>query len=265
MLFPFLRGRRGAILSKPFPDSWLGFLERNVALYATLSEADQSRLRDLLRLFIAEKNWEGCRGLAMTDEIKVTIAAQACLMLLGLPRVGLFKNVRTILVYPAAFIVRDARGPDGVVDPRPETRLGEAWQSDWPVVLSWEDSLSAGRRETEGRNVVFHEFAHKLDAKDSSFDGVPELRDRRQYAQWSRVMSHEYRQLVHDYRHGRPTLLDAYGATNAGEFFAVCTECFFMLPREMRDEHPKLYDLLKSYYGQDPAEREPDDAGGRVD
>jgi Mlc titration factor MtfA (ptsG expression regulator) len=257
MLFPLFRSRRSVLLSKPFPDEWLGFLERNVALYAILSESEQAQLHDLLRLFIAEKSWEGCRGLAMTDEIKVTVAGQACLLLLGLPRAGLFKNVQTILVYPTAFVSRgERRGPDGVVDPRPETRLGEAWANDWPVILSWENALREGRDPGAGHSVVLHEFAHKLDTKDGAFDGVPDLPDRRQYDRWSRVMSSEYSRLVSDYHNGRPTLLDTYGTTDAAEFFAVCTECFFTRSHEMRAEHPALYDLLKSYYGQDTAGRE---------
>lgn len=133
-------------------------------------------------------------------------------------------------------------------------RLGEAW-SNGPVVLSWQDVEIGGMNERDGHNVVLHEFAHKLDVNDGSVDGVPFLDSNEQINEWSEIMSKEYERLVQASEHGKATLLDHYGATNPGEFFAVATECFFEKPVQMQHKHPDLYELLKGYYKQDTAAR----------
>ena len=244
MLFDWLkRRRRRRLLARPFPEAWRGYLRRNVAHYEYLSEAERAKLRDDLRVFVAEKNWEGCGGLAMTDEIKVTIAAQACLLVLALDH-NYYDRVLSVLVYPHGY--RDEANGEG--------RSGEAWYRG-PVVLAWEDVRYEGRHPREGHNVVFHEFAHQLDMLDGGINGTPPLRDAAQARRWHDVMTAEYKRLVAASERGRATLLDHYGATDEAEFFAVCTECFFDRPVEMRREYPQLYDLLREYYRQDPAER----------
>ncbi len=254
MLFTWLRNRRRRkVLSTAFPAAWLEYLHKNVAHYAYLSEAEQAQLRDDLRIIIAEKNWEGCGGLQITDEVKVTIAAHACLLVLAMEH-NYYDRVQSILVYPRAYRAPDdsdaLEGDHG----GGEGRLGEAWYRG-PVVLSWEDARHEGQHPSEGRNVVFHEFAHQLDMLDGVIDGTPPLRDREQYQRWQEVMTAEYEQLVEASEHGRATLLDQYGATDEGEFFAVATECFFDRPEKMRRRHPQLYSLLREYYRQDPAAR----------
>jgi MtfA peptidase len=235
MLFSWLqRRRRRKILAAPFPAEWNDYLQRNVAHYRYLTPREQARLRDDLRIFVAEKNWEGCGGLAMTDEIKVSIAAQACLLVLGMEH-NYFDRVRSVLVYPHGF-----------VDPR---------ESAGPVILSWSEVRDEGRNPRQGHNVVFHEFAHQLDMLDGVINGAPPLPDREQRERWQRVMTAEYRRLLDASAHGRATLLDQYGTTNEGEFFAVATECFFDRPADMERRHPELYDLLRTYYRQDPAAR----------
>jgi Mlc titration factor MtfA (ptsG expression regulator) len=251
MIFSWLKKRRRqAILATPFPVAWRDIIFRNVPYYRYLEQAEQARLCDDLRIFVAEKHWEGCGGLEMTDEIKVTIAANACLLVLGLEH-DCFDRVRSILVYPGGYTdPRPQAGPGGIMTTG-EARLGEATRG--VVVLSWAEV----REETLGRghNVVFHEFAHQLDMLDGVVDGTPPLGSRGAYARWRNVMTAEYRRLCSDTEHGRATLLDKYGTRNEAEFFAVATECFFERATQMRHRHPELYNLLRDYYRQDPADR----------
>jgi Mlc titration factor MtfA (ptsG expression regulator) len=252
MLFAWLeRRRRRRILAAPFPADWEPHLRRNVPAYELLADAERAKLRDDLRVFIAEKSWEGCGGLAVTDEVRVSIAAQACLLLLGVEH-DYFAHVQTILVYPAGYRSPDGEvGPDGVV--REDIgRLGEAWHGG-PVVLSWDAAVAGGRDPRDGRNVVLHEFAHQLDFLDGLIDGTPPLGDAGQYRRWQQVMTAEYRVLREEVGRGRVTVLDEYGATDQAEFFAVATECFFEKPRELQRRHPRVYDVLREYYHQDPS------------
>ena len=255
MLFTWLRNRRRRrLVEQPFPPLWLTYLEKNVAHYRCLTPADQARLRDDLRIFIAEKNCEGCGGLTMTDEIKVTVAAQACLLVLGLKH-NYFERVQSILVYPRPY--RDAterQGADGLIHDDSEGRLGEAHYRG-PVVLSWSDVVEEGRNPQHGHNVVYHEFAHQLDMLDGVVDGTPPLETPELYQRWREVMTAEYQKLIEAAEHGRATLLDQYGTKNEAEFFAVATECFFDRPVQLARRHPELYDLLRQYYHQDPAAR----------
>lgn len=252
-MFPWSRERRRRdLLARPVPDQWLEYIRADVFQYASLSNAEQDKLRGDLRILVAEKNWEGCGGLAMTDEIKVTIAAQASLLLLGLEH-DYFANVESILVYPASYVaVQKTMESLGIIREAPSYRLGEAWVQG-PVIVSWSDALAGGRSANGGHNVVLHEFAHKLDFRDGSVDGVPRLQTRQQSAQWAQVMSEEYASLAAHSAAGELTALDAYGAVNAGEFFAVATEAFFQTPRPLLEASPRLYALLQDYYQQDPA------------
>ena len=189
-MFGWLRNRRRRrILAQPFPAEWEAVLRSNVWQYETLSDAEQAKLRDDLRIFIAEKNWEGCGGLEMTDEVKVTVAAYACLIVLGLS-LGLdsYDRVLSILVYPDEFYVRDTTVTrEGFHRDELADHLGEAWHRG-PVILSWADTLDSGRRRGAGTNVVIHEFAHQLDMLNASVDGMPPLRTTAQIRQWRHVI-----------------------------------------------------------------------------
>jgi Mlc titration factor MtfA (ptsG expression regulator) len=255
MLFTWLRNwRRRRLVARPFPPVWLDYLRKNVAHYRYLTDAEQARLRDDLRIFISEKYWEGCGGLTMTDEIKVTVAAQVCLLVLGLKH-NYFQRVQSILVYPRAYRdTRDEPGADGLIHADTPGRLGEAHYRG-PVILSWADVLQEGRHPEGGQNVVYHEFAHQLDMLDGLIDGTPPLETPEQYQRWRTVMTAEYQKLIEDSQHGRATLLDQYGTKNEAEFFAVATECFFDKPVQLVRRHPGLYDVLRQYYHQDPASR----------
>lgn len=255
MIFGFLRKRkREKLLSEPFPDEWERILRTNFDLYWTLSNSEKAKLQNDLRVFVAEKYWEGCGGLEIREEIQVTIAAQACFLVLGLD-LDEFDKVSTILVYPEDFIMpKEEEDTLGVVHEDDEDLAGEAW-SKGTVILSWSDALAGGSKGDDGRNLIFHEFAHQLDMRDGVIDGTPVLRSKEEYARWTEVMTREFEALQEMAEKGCRTLLDQYGAEDESEFFAVATESFFEQPIELRQHHPELYDVLMSYYRQDPAAR----------
>jgi Mlc titration factor MtfA (ptsG expression regulator) len=247
------RRRRRKLLAQPLEPTWRGHLDQ-VRLSNELSPQDRQRLENDARVIVAEKHWEGCGGLELTDEIRILIAAQAALLLLNLDH-DYFRGVRSILVYPTTFLVPEgtlSRG--GLVRDGSQPVLGLA-SMQGPVILAWDSVRSGNDNAEDGRNVVLHEFAHKLDMLDRFADGAPPLANRAQYEAWSRIMSEEFQDLTDSVAHGRRTLLDKYGATNPAEFYAVATELFFEKPRQMQKRHPELYELLGDYYRQDPARR----------
>ncbi len=246
--------RRKEILSRPFPRDWLECLRKNVPHYSLLFEEEKAKLRDSVQIFVAEKHWEGCRGLQVTDEMRVTISGQACLLTLGMEK-NYFPRVRTILIYPGGFRVpRDRQITDMAIEGETMPVLGQAVHRG-PVILSWEDIRNPGNESGVPLNLVIHEFAHQLDMQDGPADGTPSLSSRKLQKKWRRVMKEEYDRLVQESEEGRLTLLDAYGATSESEFFAVASECFFEQPVELKRQYPELYAVLRRYYRQDPAAR----------
>lgn len=257
-MFQWLANRRRKKLTEiPFPPAWEDIIRRNVAHDGMLDGAERAHLRALVQVFIAEKDWEGCGGLALTDEIRVTISAGACLLLLNLPH-NYYQNVESILVYPST-VVPPKRQPgffEAPFEPVEEVGpiIGQAFQ-DGPVIIIWDAALHGGRHPELGHNVVYHEFSHKLDMLDGAANGTPPLRDRAEYREWVQVCSRDYLRLRHDAERGRESFLDAYGATDEAEFFAVATEQFFDKPHVMIRQAPDLYNVLREYYRQDPAKR----------
>lgn len=248
----FKRRRRRKLLAEPFPPAWRDTIERNVRFYADLDDDDRRELLDLVRIFVAEKSFEGCGGLMLTDEIKVTIAAQACRLLLR-RRTDLYPRLITILVYPSAYIAKSVEPIGGaLVVESEQIRTGEAWKGG-VVVVAWDEAREASMGSTFGRNLVLHEFAHVLDMEDGAADGVPVLEGRSRYTRWAHVMESEYQRLRRDAEVGRYSALDDYGATNPAEFFAIATECFFEKATVLHKRHPALYGELKSFFHQDPA------------
>ncbi len=254
-MFGFIkRSRRRRIRHRPFPADWLPILEKNVPYYRTLSPEEQLQLQGHIQVFLSEKYFEGCGGLAMTDEIRVTIAAQACLLLLN-RETDYYPDLVTILVYPHEYIAEDTDIlEDGIVLEEDEVRLGESW-AEGIVVLSWDDVKNGGADFRDGENVVLHEFAHQLDGESGATEGAPDLLHRAQYTAWARVLGSEYERLIEDLEHRRPNLFGDYAATDPAEFFAVLTECFFEKPKKLREKHPELYETLKEFFKQDPANR----------
>ncbi|MCA9054726.1 MAG: zinc-dependent peptidase [Planctomycetaceae bacterium] len=267
MLFRWLRNRRRRrILAEPFPHAWRDWLEDEVVHYARLDPERQAQLRDLLQVFVTEKNWEGLQGLQLTDAMKVTIAALACLLILGRPQELDFDHVLSILIYPDVFLARQQQpNAVGVVSERREARIGEAWYRG-PVILSWEDVWEDARQDYPGGNVVLHEFEHQLDMSNGQLvDGTPPMRDRAEYERWVAVMEREFHTLIDRCRRCRPGVLDCYGSQNPAEFFAVATEAFFERPTALHNHLPDLFAILHNFYALDPAEwtRDPWGAGDR--
>jgi Mlc titration factor MtfA (ptsG expression regulator) len=255
MIFDFFKKRhREKVAAQPFPEGWREILARNVPRLRTLGEDERHLLEQKILVFLDEKPFEGCNGLEITDEIRVTIAAEACLLLLGRDDDDDYPALDVILVYPSAYRGTITRHDGGVVIEGETTRLGES-SSRGIVVLAWDDVLRGARAPGDGHDVVIHEFAHQLDQEDGAADGAPVLSRRANYASWSKVLGKEYARLVADDEAGRKTLLDKYGATDPAEFFAVATEAFFERPKQLQAKHPELYEQLASFYKQDPAAR----------
>jgi MtfA peptidase len=253
VIFGFLKQRRRRWLqAQPFPKEWLVTIERNVLFFHRLSASDQMELLGHTQVFLAEKRFEGCDGLEITNEVRVTIAAQACLLLLH-RKTDYFPRLLTILVYPSTYLAEDRRHVHGHVWQEGKmARLGETGRWLDAIVLAWDAVKSGAADPSDGKNVVLHEFAHQLDYENYAEDGAPALATRDQRLSWQEVMRAEFASLRAADETGIPTLLDTYGATNPAEFFAVSTEAFFERPRALRARHPKLYAELRSYFHQDP-------------
>lgn len=253
MISYFRRRRRERLRASPFPGEWKAIIERNVPLYSRLSREDQRELLGHVQVFIAEKYWEGCGGLELTDEIRVTIAAQACVLLLHRES-DYYPRVTSILVYPSSYIAPEERSiGGGIWEEGEEERLGHTHERMGVIVLAWDAALHGSRIWGDGPNVVLHEFAHQLDFENFSTDGTPNLDTPQQYISWARVLGAEYNELRRVDESGGSSFLDTYGAMNPAEFFAVVTEMFFERSVELREKHPELYDELKGFYRQDPA------------
>jgi len=255
MIFELLKERRRRRLrSRPFPKKWLALIQRHVVFFHRLSASDRAELLGHVQVFLAEKRFEGCGGFAITDEVRVTIAAQACLLLLH-RRTDYFPSLLTILVYPLTYIVEEKRQlGEHVWEEGTVGRLGETGRRMGSLVLSWGAVKHGAADPADGKNVVLHEFAHQLDFENHAADGVPELETREQQFSWSEVMRSEFALLRTADETGMPTLLNTYGATDPVEFFAVSVEAFFEQPQALRARHPKLYAELRNYFNQDPVE-----------
>jgi Mlc titration factor MtfA (ptsG expression regulator) len=244
---------REKLRNQPFPPAWIEIIEKNVPIYLRLSEADKKEIQGHILVFLAEKNFEGCGGLEMTDEIKVTIAAQACILLLH-RETGYYPGLYSILVYPSAFLAKGyVEFATDYYGETEQVHVGESWKRG-ALILSWDDVLANAGDVHDGHNVVLHEFAHQLDTEDGYANGAPLLPHRSMYVAWARILGREYARLRKDTEEGRSTVLDQYGATDPAEFFAVATECFFENPVQLQRLHPELYEELKLYYQQDPAD-----------
>jgi Mlc titration factor MtfA (ptsG expression regulator) len=253
-LFAWFKNRRRAELRKqPLTAEERAIVSRNMPHFARLSPEDQQELAGLIHIFLAEKSFEGCGGLELTDEIRLTIAAHASLLLLH-RETDIYPNVDAILVYPSAYRVPTHERDGAVVIEGSQDRVGESWARGI-VVLAWDHVQASAAQPRAGQNVVLHEFAHQLDSEDGAMDGTPELGARARYTSWAHVLGDEFAELSARLHAGRRSDIDAYGATNAPEFFAVVTERFFEKPRALKRRHPALYAELAAFYQQDPAAR----------
>jgi Mlc titration factor MtfA (ptsG expression regulator) len=254
MMFGFLKKRRRRRLwAEAIPATWRSILAHSFPLFRRLPPEDQAELLRHVQVFLGEKRFEGCGDLELTDEMRVTIAAQACLLLLH-RETDYYPQLSTILVYPSSYIMPDAMHLEGPIwEEGGASLLGHTTRRLGVIVLAWDAARHGAANSVDGQNVVLHEFAHQLDFEDFATDGAPALSTRKEYATWARVMSREFHALRAAEEAGRPTVLDPYGATNPAEFFAVATEAFFERPRALRSRHPELYAEFERFFRQDPA------------
>ena len=219
---------------------------------AARSADDLARLRRMASLFLDRKEFTGAGGFVVDDATAVSVAAQACLPVLEL---GLdwYDGFKGVFVHADAVLAqREFVDAAGVVHEYEEELSGEAMHGG-PVMLAWRDVADAGDSAGEGYNVVVHEFVHVLDMRDGTPDGVPPLPDRAARAAWVEVLKAEYDAFRERIDAAEDTLLDPYAAEAPEEFFAVASEAFFVAPRDLRAEHPRLYELLRGFFRQDPA------------
>lgn len=243
--------RRARIRRQPFPLSWREILRRRMPAFSQLPADVQLRLKKQAQVLLAEKPFIGCAGLAVTDEMRVLVAVQAALLLLG-RRAGAFDGLRQILVYPGAFVVdRSTADAAGLVHDERRALAGESWQQG-QVLLSWDDVLAGAADPHDGRNVVIHEFAHQLDQAHGAANGAPYLPGAQRRARWAAVLGAEFHALQERLAQGMESLIEPYAATNPAEFFAVVSELFFERPAELAANHAALYGEYCLFYGVDP-------------
>jgi Mlc titration factor MtfA (ptsG expression regulator) len=260
------RLRLARVLARPLTPGQLAIIERNVEQVRGMPAPLRQQLQRLVKQFLHQKRFVGCGGLELTEEMRVTIAAQACLLLLNRPS-RVYPGLHTVLVYPGAFLVpRREQDAAGVVTETRQDLLGESW-GDGRVVLSWAHVRRAGLEPEGAHNVVLHEFAHQLDSESGSNNGAPWLGSPERYRSWSETLSRDFDLLRRDAWFGYRDVLDPYGATNPAEFFAVATESFFEQPHALASRHPALYAEFQAYYRVDPRDwlaaplTEPEPAG----
>lgn len=198
--------------------------------------------------FYDQTGFEGSRGYSPTVDVTVTIAAEACRLVAGLDLYW-YRDVTTVIVHPSVAVVRGERHLDGGVASDEPTMISGESMLHGPVLIAWDQAELAARHPEFGHNVVYHEFAHKIDMADGAADGTPRQPDAASYQRWESVMGKALGQL----RDGHLRGIDAYGATNPAEFFAVATEVFFDVPSRLRTQAPEVYDTLRGFYRQDPA------------
>jgi Mlc titration factor MtfA (ptsG expression regulator) len=254
------RWRRGKIMQRPFPAAWVDVLNANVKLYPRLTPTDQLELQRHILVFLNEKHFEGCRGVTINDEIRVTIAGNACLLLLH-RRTNYFPEMVTILVYPSTFFAKFTDVDEHGLEMEEQLEnAGESWDGG-NVILAWDVAKHGAIDPRDGLNVIIHEFAHQLDSETGQTDGAPLMESRGMAKRWAEVFQREYDQHCQAVDNDQKTVIDDYGAENPAEFFAVCVETFFEKPTQLKENHADLYAALQAYFKQDPASWKRDPAG----
>lgn len=243
--------RREQLIQKPLPPEWIRILQDNMPLYSLIPADLKPTLHGCINLFLDEKEFFGCNGLEVTNQMRLTIAGNASVLLLKREN-HRYKGFTTILVYPDTYVANEVKYDGMVVTHQQTARAGESWHRG-PVVLSWSDIMNDMQEEYKGHNVILHEFAHKLDEENTIMDGLPVLRNDADYKEWAEVLTKEYGELKKRVSNGTNTVLDSYAITSPPEFFAVATETFFEKAGEMKNKLPELYEQLKKFYGLDPA------------
>ncbi|MGI8400085.1 MAG: zinc-dependent peptidase [Gemmatimonadaceae bacterium] len=254
MVFDLFKShRRARVRSLPPPPAWREILRRNLPIFNRLPDDDQAELLGQMQVFLAEKHFEGAGGLDVSDEIRITIAGQACLLLLHRDT-DYYPELTSIIVYPSGYTAHEDRHiGGGIWEEGGEDRLGHTGQRLGALVLAWDAVSHGASSPADGENLVLHEFAHQLDFENHVTDGTPALEKRGDYLAWARVMSAEFDALRRASYTGEAGVIDFYGTTSPAEFFAVITETFFERPRALKRKHPELYAQLQQFYKQDPS------------
>jgi Mlc titration factor MtfA (ptsG expression regulator) len=255
MLLSWLRSRRRrAIAERPFPAAWTETLRRSVRQVSWLSDDDRGRLQAWVAVFLAEKRFEGCGGMEVTDDVRLAVAGQVGLTALGFAE-AFYPTLHSILVYPGDYVVPKSVPIGGGAELQwHEPRLGETW-SGGSMVLSWPRVVEGGRMRDGPRSVVIHECAHLFDMVDGEVDGVPPVPGPRgEWADDVRRCRERFEAALDD---GRATAFDDYAAESDGEFFAVASECFFQDPHRLVRHDELLYRRLSEAWRQDPRQRVP--------
>ncbi len=247
MLSFLKKRRRESLRAQPFLPEFIPILHANVPVYRRLPDDLRAQLHGHMQVLLAEKHYEGCNGFVITDEVRVTIAGEAALLILN-RETNYYADLLTILVYPDVFYADVEDNEGHVVSEYKEDRSGESWDMG-VIILSWKDAVEHASTGRGGYNVVLHEFAHQLDMENGAMDGIPRLHSRAARAAWHVAFSDAYEAM----QSGQRSVVDEYGAEDPSEFFAVVTESFFERSLALQREHPKLYEVLASYYCVDPA------------
>lgn len=243
--------RRATLQRRAFPTDWIEILRRHVPLYNRLPQNLRTQLHGHIQVLLAEKDFHGAIGFKVTEAMQLIVAAQAALLLLNRP-VEYFPELYSIVLHPARFLVdRETWDAAGLRHNERQVLSGESWEQG-QLVLSWDDSLHGGMNSDDGYNVVLHEFAHQLDLESGAMNGMPALETRARHDAWAATFSAAYDDHCARVDAGEDTWLDPYAATHPAEFFAVLTEAFFELPRELDREYPEVYARLRDYYRVDP-------------
>ncbi len=242
---------RRALLDTPLSEHQRAVIAEQVPLTRKLPADLRGKLEGKINAFLEQVAFIGCNGLEVTEQMRLSIAAQACLLIVNSD--AWYRNLTTILVYPGAFKSRQTEHSGYVVTEREIVRTGESW-SRGPVVLSWAHARQGALNHRDGHNVVFHEFAHQLDDLSGHTDGVPVLNRDQRFADWARAFVTAYETHVRHVRSGRETVFDAYGAEGPEEFFAVAVEAFFERPAALKHQAPAVYEQLSQLLRLEPSD-----------
>lgn len=238
-----------SLLAQELSDDQRVIVADQVPLTRKLPIEFHGKLEGKINAFLHQVEFIGCNGLVVTEEMQLSIAAQACLLVVNSDT--WYKGLRTVLIYPGAFKSRQTARNGYVVTERETVRVGESW-SRGPVILSWAHTRQGAINDNDGHNVVFHEFAHQIDDLSGHTDGAPKLSGEQTFADWERVFVQAYENHVHLVQSGRKTVFDAYGAEGHEEFFAVAVEVFFEQPVTLKRKDPAVYEQLAMLFQLEP-------------
>jgi Mlc titration factor MtfA (ptsG expression regulator) len=251
-MFSFFKNRRRQELLAAAPsDDFVKIIHHNVAVYQLLSPAEQQRVLECAKVIAAERRFYGISDFQITEEVIVTISAQAALLVLHADDYY-FDRVGAILVHGKGPKVRMVHPLGGAVLVEEGVPISGQHLEQGEVRLAWDQVLAGGRDPHDGFNVVLHEFAHHLDWLDGEYDGVPPLKNPADRSHWLDVLDDVCGQIREDLRDGYDTLLPDHASDSTIELFAYATEAFFELPHELAEDHPELFDCLLSFYITDP-------------